>query len=203
MTYGQVKNAALKLLNQYSMAGQLVADSYNNQQDYINRIPELVNDAMVEIANVGRKIPMMLELKNLAFEDLGNQVRYTLPHDFLQFKSGGVVKTVDGRLLHTNVYMVQGGSYLVLPKEEAGDYTIEYYRQPILLGDDPDDRIALDNDPLTHRAIPYYVAAFLVSHDEPFLYQTFYNKYEDLLARMRPDPYASVTTVEDVYGGGW
>lgn len=203
MTYGQVKRAALKLLNQYSVAGELVADSYNNQQDYINRIPELVNDAMMEIATVGRKIPVLLELKNLAYEEIGDMVRYTLPMDFLQFKSGSVVKTVDGRILHTNVYMVQGGNYLVLPKEEAGNYIIEYYRQPILLGDNPDDRISLDNDPMTHRAIPYYVAAFLVSHDEAYLYQVFYNKYEDMLARMRPEPFASVTTVADVYGGGW
>ena len=57
MTYEQVKNQTLKLLNQYSVAGNKVEGSYNNQADYLKRIPELVNDAMVEIATTARKIP--------------------------------------------------------------------------------------------------------------------------------------------------
>ena len=39
MTFEQVQNQVLKLLNQYSVAGALVAPAYNNQQDYLNRVP--------------------------------------------------------------------------------------------------------------------------------------------------------------------
>ena len=35
MTYEYVENQVLKLLNQYTMAGESVAETYNNQKDYI------------------------------------------------------------------------------------------------------------------------------------------------------------------------
>lgn len=202
MTYGQVKKAVLKLLNQYSVAGSLVADSYNNQQDYLNRMAPLVNDGVMEIATTARKIPVLLTLSEENGERLGKMVRYDLPEDFYQFKSGGTVVTcTDGHVLHTNLYRTQGKKYILVPADEAGEYTVEYYRYPALLGDDPADDEELDNDPITHRAVPYYVAAHLVIHDEAYLYQAYYNKYEDMLAKMTPAPFAEVTGVQDVYGG--
>ena len=41
MTYGQLKADVLRLIHQYSIAGNKVATTYNNQQDYLNRIPSL------------------------------------------------------------------------------------------------------------------------------------------------------------------
>lgn len=204
MNYKQIKNAVLQLLNQYSIAGTQVPGSYNNQQDYLSRIPNLVNDAIMEIAATARKIPVVLRLSELDGVEEGKTIRYSLPEDFFQFKSGGtVVTTVDGRVLRTNVYQTQGRSHLLIPKDAVGDYTIEYYRYPKLLGDDPKDNEELDCDPLACRAVPYYVAAHLVIHDEAFLYQAFYNKYEDILAKSYPAPYASVSQVHDAYGGGF
>ena len=74
MNYGQVRDQVLKLLNQYSVAGDKVDGSYNNQADYLLRIPELVNDAMTEIATTARKIPTVLNLADLYQEDLGKVV---------------------------------------------------------------------------------------------------------------------------------
>ena len=200
MNYGQVKKLVLQLLNQYSVAGTLVADSYNNQQDYILRIPALVNDAVMEIATTARKIPTTLFLGDLYREERGGEVLYTLPEDFYQFVSGSVVKSVEGKLLHTNCYKMQERRYLLLPKEEAGDYTVTYYRYPRLLSDKPADSDILDNEPETHYAVPFYVAAHLAAHDEPFLYQALYNKYEDKLAKMGPGVAAEVRPVADSYG---
>jgi len=200
MNYKQIKNAVLQLLNQYSIAGTQVPGSYNNQQDYLERIPGLVNDAIMEIATTARKIPATLRLGNLPSVELGNEVEYKLPGNFYQFVSGSVVCTVDGRTLHTNVYTLQARKYLRLPKNEAGDYEVTYYRYPALLGDDPKDWDRLDNEPETHYAIPFYVAAHLVVHDEAFLYQVFYNKYEDKLAKMGPGVSAEVRPVADSYG---
>ena len=45
MTYGQVRDHVLMLLNQYTIAGSAVEPSYNNQQDYLARIPALVSTA--------------------------------------------------------------------------------------------------------------------------------------------------------------
>lgn len=200
MNFGQVRDQVLKLLNQYTRAGSLVAGSYNNQQDYLERIPGLVNDAMMEIATTARKIPMVVRLESLLHEESGDEVRYELPGNFYQLISGSVVKTREGKTLHTNLYAIEGKKYLVTPKEERGDYTITCYRYPNLLGENPEDTDELDNEPETHYAIPFYVAAFLVDHDDSFLCALFNNKYEDKLAKMGPGVTAEVRSVGDVYG---
>lgn len=222
MTYGQVKNQVLQLLNQYSVAGTMVASSYNNQQDYLNRIPALVNDATLEIATTARKIPAVLTLRvpeppdpeagetededvpAVACEEFGDRYRFELPEDFYQFKTGDTfVTTEDGHVMHTNRYQIEGRKYLLIPKkdfEKGRVYTITYYRYPKLLADTPEAEDELDNVPETHYAIPYYVAAFLVIHDDNFQFSAFYNKYEDKLQKMGPGASAEAHAVGDVYG---
>ncbi len=199
MNYGQVKRAVLQLLNQYSVAGTPVADSYNNQQDYLNRIPALVNDAVMEISTTARKIPATLRLADLPREELGAQVRYQMPQDFYQLVSGSVVKTHEGTTLHTNCYTIQARRYLLVPREEAGSYTLTYYRYPTLLGEKPADTDPLDNQPETHYAVPFYVAAYLAGHDDSFLCALFHNKYEDKLAKMGPGVTAEAAQTADSY----
>lgn len=200
MNYGQVRDQVLKLLNQETVAGTPVPGSYNNQQDYLNRIPALVNDALVEIATTARKIPDTLNLRDLYREELGETVRYELPRKFFQFVTGSIVKTTDGRILHTNLYSVQDRKFLLIPAAEDGEYMVTCYRYPYLLPDDPKDDTPLDNSPETHSAIAFYVAAHLVIHDDAFLYASFYNKYEDKLAKMGPILNFEVRPTEDVYG---
>lgn len=204
MTFEQVQNQVLKLLNQYSVAGAQVAPSYNNQQDYLNRIASMANDAMVEIATTARKIPAVLDLNTLEGEAYGDFMRYELPEDFYQFKTGDTILTADnGQVLHTNRYAVQGKNYLLIPKRELEDgaaYTITYYRYPKLLPAKPKADDELDNVPETHYAIPFYVAAYLVLADDSFAYAAFYNKYEDKLSKMSPGVSVETRAVGDVYG---
>lgn len=206
MTFEQVQNQVLKLLNQYSVAGTLVAPAYNNQQDYLNRVASLANDAVMEIATTARKIPATLDLSTLGSEDAGDWVRYELPEDFYQFKTGDTLLTTDdGRLLRTNRYTISGKKYLLVPKreiEEGSSYTITYYRYPQLLGDKPAPTDELDNAPETHYAVPFYVAAFLVIHDDSFLFASFYNKFEDKLAKMSAGLSVEARSVDDVYNFG-
>lgn len=56
LTLKDVQDITLQLINQYSIAGSLVSASYNNQQDYLLRIPLLVNDAQNYIATTAKKI---------------------------------------------------------------------------------------------------------------------------------------------------
>ena len=206
MTFEQVQNQVLKLLNQYSVAGTLVAPAYNNQQDYLNRVASLANDAVMEIATTARKISATLDLSTLESEDAGDWVRYELPEDFYQFKTGDTLLTTDdGRLLHTNHYTISGKKYLLVPKreiEEGSSYTITYYRYPQLLVDKPAPTDELDNAPETHYAVPFYVAAFLVIHDDSFLFASFYNKFEDKLAKMSAGLSVEARSVDDVYNFG-
>jgi len=207
MTFEQVQNQVLKLLNQYSVAGTPVAPSYNNQQDYLNRIASLANDAMMEIATTARKIPAVLNLSTLTGEDYGDKIRYELPEDFFQFKTGDTFSvTADGgQVLHTNLYQMQGRKYLLVPKSEIEDgvaYTITYYRYPQLLSAKPNATDELDNVPETHYAVPFYVAAFLAVQDDSFLFATLYNKYEDKLERMGQGVSVEVSTTADVFALG-
>lgn len=206
MTFEQVQNQVLKLLNQYSVAGTLVAPAYNNQQDYLNRVASLANDAVMEIATTARKISATLDLSTLESEDAGDWVRYELPEDFYQFKTGDTLLTTDdGRLLHTNLYTISGKKCLLVPKreiEEGSSYTITYYRYPKLLSEKPAPTDELDNAPETHYAVPFYVAAFLVIHDDNFLFASFYNKFEDKLAKMSAGLSVEARSVDDVYNFG-
>jgi hypothetical protein len=206
MTYGQIKNQVLQLLNQYTVAGTHVASSYNNQQDYLNRIPSLVNDALIEIATTMRKIPAFLTIsEDDDYEEFGDRVKIELPEDFYQFKTGDTfLKTEEGHVFHTNRYQIQGRNYLLIPRRELEKhktYTLTYYRYPRLLDLTAtiDEDTELDNVPETHTAIPFYVAAFLVIQDDAFLYASFYNKYEDKLQKMLPDLSAEARQTADDY----
>ena len=199
MTFGQLRNQVLKLLNQYSIAGALVAESYNNQQDYLNRIVDLANDAMLEIATTARKIPALVNLADLAVDEREKEVWYELPEDFYQLQSGSIVTTREGATLHTNVYTLRGKNYLLVPKDETGDYSLVYYRYPTLLPEMPEDKTLLDNEPETHSAVAFYVASFLVAQDDSFLCSLFYNKYEDKLSKMGPGVTAEIRPVDDAY----
>ena len=93
MKYGELRDQVLKLLNQYTVAGDPVAETYNNQADYLKRIPAFANDAMMEIATTTRKIPVTIPLDFLPHEEFGEYLRYCLPADFYQFKSGDTLVT--------------------------------------------------------------------------------------------------------------
>ena len=206
MTYAQIQERVLKLLNRHSMAGSLIPTSYNNQQDYLNRIPSLVNDAMMEIATTARKIPAVLDLAELEGEDLGETRRYALPEDFYQFRTGDtLLRTRSGQTLHTNRYALQGRNYLLVPAAElaeGGRYEVGYYRYPALLPDKPAGDTELDNVPEAHDAAAFYTAAFLALHDDDFLFASLYNKYEDKLKKLGPGVSAEVHDLDEAAGMG-
>ena len=204
MTYGQIQAQILKLLNRYSMAGKLIPGSYNNQQDYLSRIPGLVNDAMLEIATTTGKIPAVMDLDTLEWEAMGALRRYTLPEDFFQFRSGdSLLRTAGGTVLHTNRYTLQGRSYLLVPPAEldrGGHCELGYYRYPVLLEERPEADTELDNTPETHEAAAFYAAAFLALHDDSYVFARLYDKYEDKLQKLGPGRSAEVRSVEGVWG---
>ena len=203
MNYGQARDLILKLLNQYTVAGEEYAVTYNNQQDYLNRIPALLNDAMMEIATTMKKIPATMNLNDLVCEERGHTLRFELPTDFYQFESGDTVRTKNGFTFHTNWYAQQGKRFLIIPKAEKpkdqSEYEITYYRYPTLLPEKPADSVPLDNDPETHTAAAYYAASFLVADDSAFLASMFMNKYEDKLAKMSRGISAEVHPTADSY----
>lgn len=202
MTYGQVKNRVLQLLNQYSVAGNVVASTYNNQADYILKIPALVNDAMMEIATTLKPIPARVEFdvsEAAPYGEQGAWVAFQMPSDCWQLDSSGAPHFVDDEFMLLHDYRWLDQTTILFPADTAGTLYINYFRYPIELPDVPLDTVQLDNVPETHSAIPFYVAAYLVIHDDSFKYATFYNKYEDKLAKMQKRPQADVTRIRDSY----
>ena len=88
MLYSEIKRETLGHINQYSMAGSPVAASYNNQADYLNRIPILINEGVLNVRTLVKPEPVVWPLET--GEDYGDMIRYELPEDFWTLKTGGV-----------------------------------------------------------------------------------------------------------------
>ena len=63
MTYGQMRDRVLMLLNQYSIAGGKIRVTYNNQADYLARVPGAVNEALVYLATTARRLRSVRKLE--------------------------------------------------------------------------------------------------------------------------------------------
>ena len=119
MTYKWARDFVLQLLNQYSVAGSRVEESYNNQADYLAKIPRLLDDAQVYVATGTGKIRTLTEMASLTKKKMGAWVLYELPADCWQVCSGGLIRT-DGPQLHRySRYRLLGDNGIAVPKDLA------------------------------------------------------------------------------------
>ena len=195
MTYGWVRDFALELINQYSIAGAVVAESYNNQADYVNRIPKLVDDAQVLLATSEGRIRELVPLSELEKERQGAWEVYTLPANCWRVLPG--LARLDGPGREMRYRMAGGGLGLPVPGEGLA---LEYFRLPRRVGERPLDSVELDNTIQAQQAVPYYVAAHLVMYDNEFAYAALLNEFEQKRALLREEPRAEWGVVEDAYG---
>lgn len=70
MTVKQCREIAMQHINQYSIAGQLVVPSYNNQADYEIKVLNLINDAQMELAKTNKKIHATYHIVQTAIPSL-------------------------------------------------------------------------------------------------------------------------------------
>ena len=96
MTYGQIRDAALKLLQQYSLGDQPIPRTYNEQGDDLRRIPELVDDAMWIIASGPRRIHAAKPLERLPERDRGGMMCCSLPANLMEIVPGGLLVLEEG-----------------------------------------------------------------------------------------------------------
>jgi hypothetical protein len=198
MLYSEIKRETLGHIDQYSMAGTPVAASYNNQADYLNRIPVLINEGLVNIRTLVKPDPVVLTLTD--GEEYGGMIRYELPDDFWSLKTGGVSVIRCGRFCKTNEYRLQGKKYILTPKTED-TYTVEYYKYPNLLplNKTLTDTFELNEDIEVIQAATYYAAANLVMREDEFMYASLYNDYESRLSRISRGITVEVQPVDDAY----
>lgn len=203
MTYGQFKADVLRLINQYSIAGNKVATTYNNQQDYINRIPALVNDGLLYLATTARRLREVADLEEPG--EAGNWLIYTLPGDFWQLCPSGIIYVdQNGNLERTSRYKLLGENKIAVPQPKR-EIKVEYFRYPVLLRSTPDDSDFIDCPMEAQSALMFYVASHLEIFDDPYIQATFYNEFENKLSRLGDVPAATVGIVSDEYSdwGGW
>lgn len=199
MNYRWARDFTLQLINQYSVAGAKVPDSYNNQADYIKRIPALLDDAQMYVATTAAPISALDDLKNLRCDDNGAWLTYTMPDDCWQMSGAGLIRYDGDTFQRFHRYHPAGDNKIAVPKELTGEVQVEYYRYPRLLGIDPKDEAELDNIPPVQMSLPYYVAAQLVMQDDAFAFSALSNEFETRLARLTKSIHTDLHNVEDVY----
>lgn len=199
MDYKWAKDFTLELINQYSIAGAVIPSSYNNQADYLLRIPKLLDDAQMYAATNQARIRAVVPLINLEHQERGNWIVYQLPEDCWQVCSSGLVRLFKGKYQRYHKYHQIGDRSLLVPGDLKGALQLEYYRYPLLLGSNPKDNAKLDNTVAAQMALPYYAAAHIVMYDNAFAYQALYNEFEAKLARLAEVPKTEVSIVEDSY----
>jgi len=192
MTYGELKDFVLQLLNRYSVAGETVADSYNDQADIKARIPALVRDGLLYLATSCRRMREVAPLTEP--KKVGENVLYQLPDDCYQI-IGGLLRKDGTRL---GDYRLVGSRQIML--SQPGTYLVEYFRYPVSLCKDPDDDAFLDCPPEAQMALAYYVASHLAMEDNNYLHGVLYNEFEVKLLRLQEGLTAQSGQVEDVYG---
>lgn len=200
MNYKWARDFTLQLINQYSVAGKKIPNSYNNQADYINRIPKLLDDAQMYVATTVAPIRMTDDLKNLRCDDNGAWLIYTMPNDCWKVGSGGLIRYDGETFQRFHRYHPVDDNRIAVPRDLTGEVQVEYYRYPKLLGDAPADEDELDNKLPIQMALPYYVAAQLVMQDDAFAFSALSNEFETRLARMGEQAHTDLNTVDDVYG---
>lgn len=197
MTYGQVKRAALRLLNASTVGGSEIPLSYNEQADLVLAMPSLVDDAVMQIATTVKKIPAVVRLDELMQIRVGENVLYKLPTDCWRLMDGGLLRLESGERFRGYKRLAH---QLLLPAGEKGLWA-EYWRYPSSVGNTPADSVPLDNSPDTHTAIPYFVAGQLVMYDDAFRYAALHNEWESRLRRLGEPVFTEQSQVRDAYAG--
>lgn len=200
MNYEWARDFTLELINQYSVAGDVVAMSYNNQADYIARIPKLLDDAQMHIATTVRRIRAIVPSSQLESEVRGTWRVYTVPEDCWQMSSAGLVRFTEKEVQRYHKYRTIGAKQFAVP-ESLGEFSLEYFRYPKLLGLKPAVSAELDNTQEAQFALPYYAAAHLVMYDNAYAYGVLFNEWEGKLERLYELPQTELTAIEDAYSG--
>ena len=204
MNYGQMRDYILQLINRYSVAGAKYAPSYNNQQDYIIKIPGLINDGLIYIASSIRKLPSHKICRPDEGEVYGSYIRYEYPEDCLEIASGGLFlpNAGAGAARYLTDYIIQEPNSILIPARINDEAILEYYRLPKLLGINPSEDQKIDAAADVQLAICYYVAAHLIQFDDSYIYTSLYNEFESRAERLIQAPTTEIRRTHDVYAFG-
>ncbi|WP_298022199.1 hypothetical protein [uncultured Dysosmobacter sp.] len=197
MNWRECKLIALQTM--FSNEGaDINADDSN--QDYIDAMPGKANEAMQQLATVGRPILKQFQIAiETGAEEAVTEEKVTLPAAEVRYKlkltaycprfrclepqrlmldSGGVYDQADD-------WDLEGDDVLVLPGNITGTYTIWYAAYPQVIDAGTPDDTVIELAPEAAALIPLYIAAELYKEDELAMATMFRNEFEDGLAKLQ------------------
>lgn len=203
MTYGELKARVLQYIFSYSIAGDPIELSYNNQEDYVKMIPGLLNSVQTYVYQV-KHFDDIIKLSDLIKEEVGDTDMYTLPDDCLKMKPGLVWIQGGGlrpQFVRFMNYKLLGGNKLLVQRGMGDKLLMEYQRRGVPVPENVPDNYVLKNTDEVNELLPFYIAAFCVMYDDAFRYSALYNEFETRLQRLEPNPtYVEESDIFDVYG---
>jgi len=204
MTYGELKERVLQLIFSYSIAGDEIELTYNNQADYVKQIPGLMGTVQSYIYQI-KTIEDSILLKDLDHEDMGEVWLYHLPDDCLRIKPGLIIprgQHHEAVFIRDARYKLFGGDKMMVPKDVPDNAILEYEKRALPIPQNVPDNYVLKNPDEVNEIIPFYIAAYIVMYDDAFRYSALYNEFETRLQRLMMNPtYVETSEVADVYGG--
>lgn len=204
MTYGDIRDTTLKLINQYTRIGNRINLTYNEQDDTINRIPAFANDAQLIIARGPRPIEASQQLDPRGARPIARHLLFTLPEDLIDIQPGGLLVITRHGLTRSSDFKQMDDDHILVPSElfrHGSVPMLQYYRRPQLLSDNPADDDPMDNVVTAQEPIPYYCAANIALTDnEAYEHSVLFNMWQDKLNELSKPPQAEHNVVENVYG---
>lgn len=204
MTYGELKDRVLQLIFSYSLAGTEIPSTYNNQADYINKIPGLLNTAQTYLYQF-KRFETAVAMTSLDKQECGSMDMYTIPANCLRMKPGLIKpgRSPSGHLFERYTdYRRFGGDKILIPHgaAEAMHLIFEYERRVTPVTSDVSDDYILENTDEVNEILPFYIAAQLVQYDDSFRYAALKNEFEDRLSRLALNPvYTEECEIRDAY----
>lgn len=189
MKYNEFRSFVLQLLNMYSARGSEFTERYNDQSDYLLRIPGLYNAAMLELATEASPLVGVMEKSDADIDRQNGFVEMTVPEDFLSMTGDGIpMVDRDGRMTRVKGYYMVGADKVLIRKDLYQNGILEYHRAPKRLNMDAsavDEETTLDGTREMQTAAAYYVAGMLVMQEDAFSYAALRNEYDDKLTQMK------------------
>lgn len=202
MKYNEFRSFVLQLLNMYSARGSEYTERYNDQSDYLLRIPGLYNAAMLDLASEASPLVGVMEKSEADIDRNNGFMEMTVPEDFLSMTGDGIpVVDRDGRMTRVKGYYMVGADKVLIRKDLYQRGTLEYHRAPKRLEMDAnavDEDTDLDGTHEMQTAAAYYVAGMLVMQEDSFVYAALRNEYDDKLSQMKKRLRMEHFHVEDV-----
>lgn len=197
MTWSDVKLAALQTM--FSNEGAVLTPDDINQE-YINAMPAKANEALQQVASVGRPILKSWQVEvtqaeepqetaeKLVLPAVDKAYKISLRQYLPRFRciDRGQVLFDDGAVYDlAEDWRLEGDDVLILPGMPVGVYTIWYRAYPQVITRETPDSEEIDLAPEAVVLLPLYMAAELYKEDDLAVATVLRNEYEDGLEKLR------------------